>query len=153
MLTREQAVDQSVRHKQRLAFCAALLFMLGGLTGIPLALAQTGKLDADARTLLSAHLNALAGAFWLLGLGWSLSHCRIGERLTAVLCGLVIVASFSNWALTGVKAVLGVHGLEFTGDVANDLVAGGLNALVVLPTLAAAALWAFALLPGRGRAR
>ena len=73
---------------------------------------------------------------------------HFGERGRAVLCWLTIVPAYGNWAITQAKSALKVSGLSFTGEAANDAIALLLNAFVVLPTLAAGALWTWGLRPG-----
>ena len=58
---------------------AALLLLVGLLTGGYVSAAMTGKISADPHMALAAHLNCLLGAFWLLGMGWSLPMLRYGE--------------------------------------------------------------------------
>ena len=49
-----------------LSFLAAVLFGLGVLTGPLVAMAMT-KGIGDPGSMLAAHLNALLGCFWMLG--------------------------------------------------------------------------------------
>ena len=142
-------MTDSIATARRMAFAAALLFLSGGLTGIPLALAETSALDADPGAFMAAHLNALMGAFWLLGAGWSLAHTRLGPRGLAWMYRLLLTAAYANWFVTALKAFWRVRGVSFTGDARNDTIAALLNALVVLPTLAGCALWAWGLRPQR----
>lgn len=128
-----------------LAFSAALLFLLGALTGVPLALAQTGVVDGDAHTVLGAHLNAILGCFLLLGVAFSLRYAELSEGAQRWLVRLTVVSTYANWLVTLVKAFLHVKGVSFNGDAANDSVAVALNVLVVFPTLAGAALWCWGL--------
>ncbi|MEC9071178.1 MAG: hypothetical protein VX938_02310 [Myxococcota bacterium] len=139
-----QPRDGAVR---RLCFAAALLFFIGGLNGVLVSAAMTGTLDANPDFMLAAHLNALLGCFWLLGVAWTLPRIRLGDRAVTGLVVLTIVAAWSNWGVTLVKALLKVQGIAYLGDGANDVVHTALVATVVLPTLVASGLWAWGLRP------
>ena len=69
-----------------------------------------------------------------------LRYGEIGRRRLAV---LVATAAWANWLITLIASVLGVRGLEYTGDAANNIVAALLQTLVVLPSLVAAGVWAW----------
>lgn len=135
-------------HARRLSLGAALLFLLGALTGIPLALAQTGVLSGDAHTVLGAHMNAILGCFLLLGVSYTLRLTRLSERALSALVVFTVLPTYANWLVTLVKAFLHVKGVSFTGEPANDGVAVALNLFVVFPTLAGAALWCWGLRGG-----
>ena len=65
--------SQDVKVLQRsCAQTASLLMALALLTGLYMSLVAMKVVDAQFHTVLSAHLNALLGCFWLLGVGWSL---------------------------------------------------------------------------------
>jgi len=131
---------------------AALLFFLGMLTGIWVAVVFTrGKalgLELAPRQFdrlaLAAHINGLLGCFWLLGLSYTLPH--VAERRRNLLVLLTTIATFTNWAGTLLGSFIDRRGLDFGGDGKNKLIAGILQGGVVIPTLVASALWAFALL-------
>lgn len=126
---------------RRLGAAAAGLVLLGLLTGFLVAAAMTGKVGADPHAMLASHLNALMGAFWLLGIAWSLPLLALGDGELRWLVRLATTANYANWLVTAVKSFLRVAGLEATGVSANDIVFVLLTALVVLPSLGAAALW------------
>ncbi|WP_240486700.1 hypothetical protein [Hyalangium minutum] len=126
-----------------MAHAAAWLMLLGLLTGGYVSSAMTGKLPADPHMALAAHLNALMGTFFLLGVAWTLPMLRYGPVGQQRLAWLVIVANFSNWAVTGVKAWLRVSGVDLIGQPANDAIFLTLTATVVLPALAAAGAWVY----------
>lgn len=128
-------------HARRLGRAAALLVMLALLTGLLVAAAMTGKLGADPHAMLASHLNGLLGAFWMLGVAWSLPLLSLDETGLRRLVTLTTLANYANWLVTAVKSFLRVAGLEANGHAANDAVFGLLTALVVLPSLAAAGLW------------
>lgn len=130
---------------RRLAFAAALLFFIGGLNGIPLALAMTGKLAADPEALIGAHLNSFLGSLWLLGLGWSLKFVSLKESATKLLIGATLISAYGNWIVTTIKAFLHVKGVEFNDDGANNIIAAALQLFVVVPTLIGGGLWVWGL--------
>ena len=134
---------------------AAVLFFLGLLTGIwagavltrGRALGLTLGTPHFERLALASHLNGLLGCFWMLGVAFTLEHTRYGPTGKLWLARLVTVVNYANWAITLLASILDVRGLELrSGEGANNLVAVLLLAGVVLPGLAAAALWAWGLL-------
>lgn len=138
----------AARLARRLARAAARLVLLALMTGLLVGAAMTHRIDADVHALLASHLNALLGAGWMIGVAWSLPLLRLGPAGAARLVGLVTVANYANWLVTAAKAFLRVSGVDATGDARNDAVFGLLTVLVVLPSLAAAAAWAWALRGG-----
>jgi (hydroxyamino)benzene mutase len=126
-----------------MAHAAAWLMLLGLLTGGYVSSAMTGKIPADPHMALAAHLNALMGTFFLLGVAWTLPMLRYGAVGQQRLAWLVILANFANWGVTGVKAMLRVKGVDFIGEPANDAIFVTLTATVVLPALAAAGAWVY----------
>ena len=126
-----------------MAHAAAWLLLVGLLTGGYVAAAMTGKVPADPQMALASHLNALLGAFFLLGVAWTLPMLRYGAVGQQRLAWLVIVANFANWSVTGVKAWLRVSGVDFIGQAANDAIFVTLTLFVVLPSLAAAGAWVY----------
>jgi hydroxylaminobenzene mutase len=126
-----------------LAHAAAWLVLLGLLTGGYVAAAMTGKVPADGAMALASHLNALMGAFLMLGVAWTLPMLSYGPTGQARLAWGFIVANFANWFVTGVKAWLRVPGVDATGEPVNDAVFGVLTLSVVLPALAAAGAWVY----------
>jgi hydroxylaminobenzene mutase len=126
-----------------MAHAAAWLMLVGLLTGGYVSFSMTGKLPADPQMALAAHLNALMGCFFLLGVAWTLpmlSYGAVGQRRLA---WAVILANYANWAVTCVKAWLRVAGVDFIGQPVNDAVFGVLTLTVVLPALGAAAAWVY----------
>lgn len=128
--------------RERLAFTGALLFFVGTLTGLWAAATLTGTVVVGMpRLALIAHLNALLGGLWLLAVAWSFEFlCYSDQGLRRLAIGVAIPA-WSNWLLTLIASFLGVNGLTYTGNRANDVIAFLLQALVVLPTLVACAFW------------
>ncbi len=126
-----------------MAHAAAWLMLVGLLTGGYVSSAMTGKVPADPHMALAAHLNALMGTFFLLGVAWTLPMLRYGPVGQQRLAWAVIVANFANWAVTCVKAWLRVSGVDLIGQAANDAIFLTLTVTVVLPALAAAAAWVY----------
>jgi (hydroxyamino)benzene mutase len=126
---------------------AVALLLIGLLTGGYVSAAMTGKVAADPGMALASHLNALMGAFWLLGLGWSLPLLSYGPVGQTRLVWLTTVPNFANWAVTAFKAMWKVSGVDAIGEVKNDTVFGLLTLLVVLPSLAACAAWLYGFRP------
>lgn len=126
-----------------MAHAAAWLMLLGLLTGGYVSSAMTGKVPADPHMALAAHLNALMGTFFLLGVAWTLPMLRYGSVGQQRLAWLVITANFANWAITAVKAWLRVQGVDLVGEPANDAIFLTLTATVVLPALTAAGAWVY----------
>jgi hypothetical protein len=122
---------------------AAVLMALGLLTGIFVAGAMTGKVDADAHSALASHLNALLGCFWMVAVAYSMPMLRYGEAGLRRLAWVTTVANFSNWAVTVLKAFLKVAGVDATGESKNDFVFALLTAFVVVPSFVAVGAWVY----------
>lgn len=125
---------------------AALLLLLGLLTGGFAAFAMTGKIPADGHAALASHLNALMGAFWLGGVALSLPLLRYSHSGLRRVVVLTAVCNYANWIITALKAVWRVSGIEHTGEGHNDAIFGLLTLFVVLPSIAAAGLWGYGFL-------
>jgi hydroxylaminobenzene mutase len=116
------------------------------LTGIWSAAALTGKVVVTIpRLALAAHPNALLGCFWLLGLAFTLPMLRYGELGRRRLARFTQIPAWGNWFVTLIASFLGVRGLEYTSDRANNGIALALQVVVVLPSLACAIAWAWGL--------
>jgi len=130
--------------RKQLAFAGALLFFIGMVTGLWSAAALTGKVVVGMpRMALAAHLNALLGGLWLLAVAWSFEFLHYGTRGLRRLAIGVVVPAYANWFVTLIASFLGVNGLDYKGEMRNDVIAFLLQSLVVLPTLVASAFWAF----------
>jgi hypothetical protein len=130
--------------RNRLARAGAWLFFVGLVTGLWAAAVLTGKVTVEIpRLALAAHLNGLLGGLWLIAVAWTLDFLRYGERGRRRLALLVVISTWANWLVTTIASILGVRGLEYTGALANDIVAGLLQLFVVLPALAGAGAWAW----------
>ena len=120
---------------------AALLIAFALLTGLYMSLVAMKIIDAEFQTVLSAHLNALLGSFWLLGVGWSLSFCQAPLEQLKQMSRLMILANWSNWFFTLIKAHLHVAGIQMTADWINNSILIALTLFVVLPALYACWIW------------
>jgi (hydroxyamino)benzene mutase len=132
--------------RRRLAWAGAWLFAVGMVTGLWAAAVLTEKVTvAIPRLALAAHLNALLGGLWLIAVASTLDMLRYGTIGRVRLAWLVTVPAWGNWLITLVASVLGVTGLEYTRDTANNAIAALLHSLVVLPSLVGASAWAWGL--------
>ncbi len=71
---------------------------------------------------------------------WFLHYDEKGLRRLAI---VVALAAWANWLVTLIASFLGVNGLDYTGNRANDIIAFLLQSLVVLPTLVGSGFWAW----------
>ena len=132
--------------RRRLAWAGAWLFAVGMVTGLWAAAVLTEKVTvAIPRLALAAHLNALLGGLWLIAVASTLDMLRFGPTGRLRLAWLVTVPAWGNWLITLIASVLGVTGLEYTRDTANNAIAALLHSLVVLPSLVGASAWAWGL--------
>ena len=131
---------------------AAVLLLLGLLTGGLVSAAMTGKVEADPGAALASHLNALLGAFWVLGTGWSLQFLWYGPVGQRRLVWAITGANAANWFVTAIKSFWKVKGIDAIGEPKNDAIFGLLTLLVVLPSIAAAAAWVYGFKRPAGRA-
>src|SRR5262249_4659869 len=121
-----------------------VLFGLGMFTGVWSATALTGKVKvAIPHLALAAHINALFGGLWLIALAMTLKSLHYGDVGRRRLAILTVIPAYGNWAVTLVASFLGVRGLEYTQDTANNVIAGLLQGVVVVPTLVAVSVWVF----------
>jgi hydroxylaminobenzene mutase len=143
--TRDEAAPDPTSELQRwVAGCGALLLAIGMVTGIWSGIALAGVVTVPIpRLALAAHLNCILGCFWLLGFAFTLpmlSYGTVGKRR---LSRLIVLPAYANWLVTLGASVVGVRGLVFTGEHANDVVAALLLAFVVGPSLVASGAWAW----------
>ncbi len=122
---------------------AAILMVLGLLTGLFVAAAMTGKVPADAHAALASHLNALMGTFWMVGVAWSMPMLRYGDKGLVRLAWVTTIPNFGNWLITALKAFLKVSGVDATGEPKNDFIFALLTAFVVIPSLVSAVAWVY----------
>lgn len=119
----------------------AILLFGGMITGLLVAAAMTGKVGADGRMVLGAHLNAILGAFIIFGFAMSLKYMKYSETGLRRISLALVISNYANWLVTIFKAFLHVHGIDATGNGKNDLVFGLLTAFVVLPSLVGIFYW------------
>ncbi len=130
--------------RRRLAGAGALLFFIGRLTGIWSAAALTGKVVVGMpRLALAAHLNGLLGGLWMVVVAWTFEFLHYDAKGLRRLAIVVALAAWANWLITLIASFLGVNGLDYTGNRANDIIAFLLQSLVVLPTLVGSGFWAW----------
>ena len=136
--------------RKGLAQAGACLFAVGMLTGLwaALVLTETVKLPIP-RLGLVAHLNAILGGLWLIAVASTLEFLRYGPKGRRRLALLVAIPAWANWLVTLTASVLGVRGLEYTSDPANNVIAALLQGFIVLPSLVGAAAWAWGFLERR----
>ncbi len=136
--------------QRKMSLLAAVLLLLGLFTGFYLAAAMTGKVPAEPKMVVAAHLNALLGSFWMFAVAFSLPFTRFAEKGMTRLIWATALPNYANWAVTCVKAWWKVSGVDATGEGHNDTIFGLLTALVVLPSLVAAGAWIYGLAgPGK----
>jgi len=127
-----------------LAQAGAWLFAVGLVTGLWSALVLTDAVKLPIpRLALAAHLNGILGGLWLIAVAVTIELLRYGPTGRRRLALLVAIPAWANWLITLVASVLGVRGLEYTTDPANNVVAALLELFVVLPSLVGAAAWAW----------
>ena len=100
---------------------ASLLIFVGLITGFLIAAAMTKQIHADGAMMLAAHLNALLGGFWLLGVGWTLPWCAQSPKQRLIMSWLLIISNYGNWLITLIKSFLKVHGVELTTLLPEEL--------------------------------
>ena len=120
----------------------SLLFAVGLFTGIWSGLALNGTMNvASPHLALAAHLNALMGGLWLLGVAFTLPFMGYDEVQKRRLAWLCLVPAWGNWAITLVASGIGVNGLAYNGNRLNNIVAFLLQTVVVLPSLVGGIYW------------
>lgn len=134
--------------QKRMAFHGALMLWTTMVYGLYLVGVMTELVPGDEGMTLGAHINGLMGAFWLLGMGWSLSFISLSEQLLRVAIWMTLAGAWFNFLLAMVKAVPGVMAIEFTGGVSNDVIFAARVLLVVIPSLVGPALWFWGLRAG-----
>ena len=127
--------------QRRTGLLAAVLFLVGLLTGGFASSAMTGQIPADGHAALASHLNALLGGLWVMTLAWSMPMLRYSPTGLWRLALLTAVPNFANWAITALKALWRVAGISRTGETYNDIIFGLLTVFVVVPSLVAASAW------------
>lgn len=127
-----------------IAKSAAILFLLGLLTGIYVTVVATGQLDGDLGASLAAHLNGIIGALIILSLFLIVPTVKYGHKYKRNMILLFILSNYANWLITTIKSFLRVDGIELIEkSLANNLVHIALVLLVVIPSLVGAGMWVF----------
>jgi (hydroxyamino)benzene mutase len=133
-------------YSKKLALFASILILLGLFTGFYISMVITGAVTANTSMVVAAHLNALLGGFWLLGVGWSLQWCSLDRKKANWMVWLLIVSNYANWLVTAIKAVYNVNGVEFNGQSANDVIHLILVLTVVIPSITGCGMWIWGLM-------
>jgi (hydroxyamino)benzene mutase len=90
---------------KRLTWWGTLLFLLGLLTGLMLAM-MPGVAD-NPRGVLSGHLEGVMNGMFLIIVGLMADRVRLSTRASAVCVGLLLYSTFVNWFTTTMAGVLG----------------------------------------------
>jgi hydroxylaminobenzene mutase len=90
---------------KRLTWWGTLLFMLGLLTGLMLAI-MPGVAN-NPRGVLSGHLEGLMNGMFLIIVGLMADRLRLSTRASSICAGLLLYATFVNWLTTTIGGVLG----------------------------------------------
>ncbi len=133
-------------YPQHLALHGALLLFVGMAYGLYVALVMTGTAPGDPDMALGAHLNALFGALWLLGMGWSLRYVVLSDRLLYVAVVSTLIGAWANFGLSAIKALTGDLAITVSGDATNDVLFVARLVIVVIPCLLGPGLWVWGLL-------
>ena len=120
---------------------ASILILCALLTGLYMSLVAMKISPADFSTVLSSHLNALLGSFWIVSVAYSLKFCQLSAQKLSLLSRTIIVANFSNWFITLIKAHLHVQGIQLTQQTSNNIILVLLSLFVVIPALIASIIW------------
>jgi len=138
--------------RRRLARAGATLFAVGLVTGLWSAVALTGQVKVEVpRLALAAHLNALLGGLWILGVAFTLEYMSYAARGRRALALFTLLPAWGNWLVTLIASVVGRRGLEYNADARNNVIAALLQAIVVLPGLIGGVMWAWGFRARGGR--
>ncbi len=130
--------------QRRLAGSGALLYAIGIFTGLWSAAALTGAVKVGIPHLaLATHLNGILGGLWIVAVAWTLPWLRFTEVGRKRVGLLVVISAYANWLVTLLASLLGVDGLAYSHDLANNTIAALLQGLVVAPALAGSFGWAW----------
>lgn len=128
--------------QRKIACLGALLLSLGMFTGLWTGMVMNGTFNVKIPHLaLATHLNALLGSFWIFAVSYTVPFLRYNTKQLKVLTVLVAVPAYGNWAITLAASALGVRGLSYDSDPANNAIAFLLQVVVVLPSLLASIYW------------
>ena len=90
---------------KRLTWWGTLLFLLGLLTGLMLAIMP--GVAANPRGVLSGHLEGVMNGMFLIIVGLMADRVRLSTRASAVCAGLLLYATFVNWFTSSIAGILG----------------------------------------------
>jgi hydroxylaminobenzene mutase len=90
---------------KRLTWWGTLLFLLGLLTGLMLAMAP--GVAANPRGILAAHLEGLLNGMFLIIVGLMADRVRLSRSASGVCVGLLLFGTFGNWITTTIAGVIG----------------------------------------------
>ena len=90
---------------KRLVWWGTLLFLLGLLTGLMLAIAP-GVAD-NPRGVMAGHVEAVLNGMFLIIVGLMADRVRLSKRASAVCAGLLLYGAFVNWITSTMAGVLG----------------------------------------------
>jgi hydroxylaminobenzene mutase len=90
---------------KRLIWWGMLLFLLGLLTGLLLAMAP-GLVD-NPRGVLARHLEGVMSGMFLIIVGLMADRVRLSARASSVCVGLLLYGTFFNWFVTTLAGVVG----------------------------------------------
>ena len=76
----------------------------------------------------------------------------LSDKWARLLKICIVLATYANWAVTLIKSLLKVHGIDYLGEPRNDVIFAALTLLVVIPTFAASFLWIRSLWPAKNAA-
>ncbi|MEP1035095.1 hypothetical protein [Ekhidna sp.] len=123
---------------------AAILFLLGLLTGIYVTMVATGKIEGNIGASLAAHLNGIIGAMILLSLILILPGIKYGHGYKRAMILMFIISNYANWLITLIKSFLQVEGIAIVyNSLSNNIIHVALVILVVIPALTGGTMWAF----------
>jgi len=90
---------------KRLTWWGALLFLLGLLTGLMLAMMPS--VADNPRGVLSGHVEGILNGMFLIIVGLMADQVRLSTRASAVCVGLLLYGTYVNWITTTIAGILG----------------------------------------------
>jgi hydroxylaminobenzene mutase len=90
---------------KRLTWWGTLLFLLGLLTGLMLAM-MPGVAN-NPRGVLSGHLEGVMNGMFLIIVGLMADRIRLSTRASSICVGLLLYGTFVNWFTTTIAGILG----------------------------------------------
>jgi len=90
---------------KQLTWWGTLLFMLGLLTGLMLAM-MPGVAN-NPRGVLSGHLEGVMNGMFLIIVGLMADRIRLSTRASSICVGLLLYGTFVNWFTATIAGILG----------------------------------------------